>query len=111
VQAEDRIRDRNVTGVQTCALPILNLISTILGSRHCLVRITLASESLCHCTDTVSGIVVFIILLSSYLILMVGSGKSSFLRTSIVYILLGEWLTFNCVSSECEKNNQFQFAI
>src|SRR5699024_11342891 len=24
-QAEDGIRDRNVTGVQTCALPILNL--------------------------------------------------------------------------------------
>src|SRR5699024_11835877 len=27
-QAEDGIRDRNVTGVQTCALPILNLKPT-----------------------------------------------------------------------------------
>src|SRR5207249_8028288 len=25
-QAEDGIRDRNVTGVQTCALPILNIV-------------------------------------------------------------------------------------
>src|SRR5438067_8912274 len=28
-QAEDGIRDRNVTGVQTCALPILKAASTI----------------------------------------------------------------------------------
>src|SRR5699024_11401581 len=28
-QAEDGIRDRNVTGVQTCALPILTLILVI----------------------------------------------------------------------------------
>src|SRR5699024_3685695 len=94
-----------------CNYYYLNLILTILGSRPCLVMITLASESLFHCTYTVSGIVVFIILLASYLSLMDGSGKSSFLRTSIVFILLGEWLTFNCVSSECENNNQFQFAI
>src|SRR5207249_6704357 len=29
-QAEDGIRDRNVTGVQTCALPILSLLTTVL---------------------------------------------------------------------------------
>src|SRR5699024_11766759 len=29
-QAEDGIRDRNVTGVQTCALPILHLIILII---------------------------------------------------------------------------------
>src|SRR5699024_11580982 len=29
-QAEDCIRDRNVTGVQTCALPILSLLRTML---------------------------------------------------------------------------------
>src|SRR5699024_12047659 len=28
-QAEDGIRDRNVTGVQTCALPILNVSSIL----------------------------------------------------------------------------------
>src|SRR5699024_11852970 len=37
-QAEDGIRDRNVTGVQTCALPILNLIAhptgRLLGRRE-----------------------------------------------------------------------------
>src|SRR5699024_11584507 len=31
-QAEDGIRDRNVTGVQTCALPIYTLISVSLDS-------------------------------------------------------------------------------
>src|SRR5207249_8605029 len=30
-QAEDGIRDRNVTGVQTCALPISNPISSQIG--------------------------------------------------------------------------------
>src|SRR5256885_10071905 len=30
-QAEDGIRDYKVTGVQTCALPILRICSTILG--------------------------------------------------------------------------------
>src|SRR5699024_12229862 len=29
-QAEDGIRDRNVTGVQTCALPIFKLIKSVL---------------------------------------------------------------------------------
>src|SRR5699024_12081853 len=29
-QAEDGIRDRNVTGVQTCALPILNTVRLLL---------------------------------------------------------------------------------
>src|SRR5699024_12181959 len=32
VQAEDGIRDRNVTGVQTCALPIFNYIRKAGGS-------------------------------------------------------------------------------
>src|SRR5207249_9252054 len=32
-QAEDGIRDRNVTGVQTCALPIL-LLATVLVAPH-----------------------------------------------------------------------------
>src|SRR5207249_8592252 len=32
-QAEDGIRDRNVTGVQTCALPISALSVEILGGR------------------------------------------------------------------------------
>lgn len=39
-----------------------NIISTTLGSRPFLVRITSASKSLSHCTDIVSGILVFIIL-------------------------------------------------
>src|SRR5699024_11804911 len=30
-QAEDGIRDRNVTGVQTCALPILGVAGTLAG--------------------------------------------------------------------------------
>src|SRR5699024_11529827 len=30
-QAEDGIRDRNVTGVQTCALPISSLINALFG--------------------------------------------------------------------------------
>src|SRR5699024_11828751 len=41
-QAEDGIRDRNVTGVQTCALPILSLnpsrifiVSSFVGSPTC----------------------------------------------------------------------------
>src|SRR5207249_5195932 len=33
-QAEDGIRDRNVTGVQTCALPILRTISRYLLRQH-----------------------------------------------------------------------------
>src|SRR5699024_11280048 len=32
-QAEDGIRDRNVTGVQTCALPILHAVSLALGKK------------------------------------------------------------------------------
>src|SRR5699024_11881858 len=32
-QAEDGIRDRNVTGIQTCALPILGPLEV--GSRRC----------------------------------------------------------------------------
>src|SRR5699024_4947919 len=94
------------TGFGDVLLNYSNLISTILGSLPFLVRITWALKSLCHCIDIVSGIVVFIILLLSYLILIVGSGKSSFLTTSIVFIFLGEWLTFNCVSPECKKINQ-----
>src|SRR5207249_9602092 len=31
-QAEDGIRDRNVTGVQTCALPIFNLVTLGIGA-------------------------------------------------------------------------------
>src|SRR5699024_12081153 len=34
VQAEDGIRDRNVTGVQTCALPISGCIIDVLWSRR-----------------------------------------------------------------------------
>src|SRR5699024_11715103 len=33
-QAEDGIRDRNVTGVQTCALPILYSIATLVLARN-----------------------------------------------------------------------------
>ena len=33
-QAEDGIRDRDVTGVQTCALPILYSLFTLLYSRN-----------------------------------------------------------------------------
>src|SRR5437867_5886814 len=33
-QAEDGIRDRTVTGVQTCALPILNLLKVIIEIRQ-----------------------------------------------------------------------------
>src|SRR5699024_12135684 len=33
LQAEDGIRDRNVTGVQTCALPIYPLVNTHLQAR------------------------------------------------------------------------------
>src|SRR5207248_7007679 len=40
-QAEDGIRDRTVTGVQTCALPILRPVSaTVLGSRGMNVFLT-----------------------------------------------------------------------
>src|SRR5699024_12192843 len=34
-QAEDGIRDRNVTGVQTCALPIYRVIHAALPSGRC----------------------------------------------------------------------------
>src|SRR3989441_1984373 len=34
-QAEDGIRDKLVTGVQTCALPILRLLFVKLGTQHC----------------------------------------------------------------------------
>src|SRR5699024_11870781 len=34
--AEDGIRDRNVTGVQTCALPILPFVATMLGTTQVL---------------------------------------------------------------------------
>src|SRR5699024_5738438 len=33
-QAEDGIRDRNVTGVQTCALPISRIVGEVLGKYH-----------------------------------------------------------------------------
>src|SRR5699024_2121261 len=36
-QAADGIRDRNVTGVQTCALPIYVLINIVLGSGVALI--------------------------------------------------------------------------
>src|SRR5699024_11777579 len=36
-QAEDGIRDRNVTGVQTCALPIYNrMVDRVFSGRHAL---------------------------------------------------------------------------
>src|SRR5699024_12135805 len=50
-QAEDGIRDRNVTGVQTCALPILyssskrNIIEYIGGNRNSMDYITLKEAS------------------------------------------------------------------
>src|SRR5699024_11795933 len=34
-QAEDGIRDRNVTGVQTCALPILNILFLLTPKSDC----------------------------------------------------------------------------
>ena len=34
-QAEDGIRDYDVTGVQTCALPIYSVISILLASTAC----------------------------------------------------------------------------
>src|SRR5699024_398078 len=54
-QAEDGIRDRNVTGVQTCALPILSVksfsecsrltsLTSILGIESCTNRISSKSE-------------------------------------------------------------------
>src|SRR5690625_7779588 len=33
-QAEDGIRDGHVTGVQTCALPIWSIATTLMPSRH-----------------------------------------------------------------------------
>src|SRR5438067_13918320 len=41
-QAEDGIRDRNVTGVQTCALPILSPAATVSADG---VTVTVATES------------------------------------------------------------------
>src|SRR5256886_10082702 len=41
-QAEDGIRDLTVTGVQTCALPIFRLTSSITGKRH--LEFTAATE-------------------------------------------------------------------
>src|SRR5699024_11560531 len=43
-QAEDGIRDRNVTGVQTCALPILHFATA--GSTHSLSAITIIQNFL-----------------------------------------------------------------
>src|SRR5699024_11607873 len=49
-QAEDGIRDRNVTGVQTCALPILtSLFSVVL---HNLWSLSIAVTKLHLCTNS-----------------------------------------------------------
>src|SRR5699024_11942971 len=43
-QAEDGIRDRNVTGVQTCALPILyTIIPEVTLTQSCLCRVQILS--------------------------------------------------------------------
>src|SRR5699024_11656504 len=44
-QAEDGIRDRNVTGVQTCALPILMPGSRLIAPRATLAKVTAISSS------------------------------------------------------------------
>src|SRR5207249_7684962 len=60
-QAEDGIRDRNVTGVQTCALPIysamssaargrLSLLMLLAHSRHCFASLANA-RSICATTS------------------------------------------------------------
>src|SRR5260370_7376523 len=45
-QAEDGIRDSSVTGVQTCALPILRIVSTRLriGAKHIEIALEAADE-------------------------------------------------------------------
>src|SRR2546430_4528675 len=37
-QAEDGIRDLTVTGVQTCALPIFEVIATAVGEANCVAQ-------------------------------------------------------------------------
>src|SRR5699024_11884998 len=44
-QAEDGIRDRNVTGVQTCALPILVYGEPITYGKQCIVPVVEVSYS------------------------------------------------------------------
>src|SRR5699024_11310655 len=52
-QAEDGIRDRNVTGVQTCALPIYLRLGLALGQRGGDVKILLPGHiALAHLEQT-----------------------------------------------------------
>src|SRR5699024_11911294 len=47
-QAEDGIRDRNVTGVQTCALPISPVLSATRTRDSCwITRVLLDLDSMC----------------------------------------------------------------
>src|SRR5699024_11579127 len=54
-QAEDGIRDRNVTGVQTCALPILNRPLKLTSSHCCLFNIPLLITSNFLASDCLSS--------------------------------------------------------
>src|SRR5207249_9208008 len=45
-QAEDGIRDRNVTGVQTCALPIYPLVGTTVSNGIVSIRISARFDSM-----------------------------------------------------------------
>src|SRR5699024_11509260 len=57
-QAEDGIRDRNVTGVQTCALPIslsTSVVRSVLICAHC-IEITSLHKHIFHFLCTPMGV-------------------------------------------------------
>src|SRR5699024_12000964 len=66
-QAEDGIRDRNVTGVQTCALPICAVISSVLTTIVVFVPIVLMDDEIGKMMIVLT-VVVAVTLISSVLI-------------------------------------------
>src|SRR5699024_11732103 len=52
-QAEDGIRDRNVTGVQTCALPIYRSLPRYCPQRSCLFIAVVRLRGIVACVPTI----------------------------------------------------------
>src|SRR5699024_11317733 len=75
-QAEDGIRDRNVTGVQTCALPIFGLVTAFDIKADVLVSLALIA-SVAIGEDFAAGEVAFIMQLGGLLEELTEIGRAS----------------------------------
>src|SRR5699024_6102428 len=117
-QAEDGIRDRNVTGVQTCALPILAIlastkrISPNSTSASCSKPFSNASINSCFSSENLSHSSCLFSQSKPILavFLCIDSGTSKAGESQFIFSNR-EWCSTLCFSSAFSSSNVFSFSL